>query len=51
MKNLTTRSVFFIATNHEVFKDINFPAGSVVIDPWRMIDEQERVELISIGVS
>ena len=44
-------SVFFIATNHEVFKDINFPAGSVVIDPWRMIDEQERVELISIGVS
>jgi len=44
-------SVFFIATNHEVFKDITFPAGSVVIDPWRMIDEQERVELISIGVS
>ena len=44
-------SVFFIATNHDVFKEINFPAGSVVIDPWRMIDEQERVELISIGVS
>ena len=44
-------SVFFIATNHDVFKDINFPAGSVVIDPWRMIDQQERVELISIGVS
>ena len=44
-------SVFFIATNHDVFKDITFPAGSVVIDPWRMIDEQERVELISIGVS
>jgi len=44
-------SVFFIATNHDVFKDITFPAGSVVIDPWRMIDEQEKVELISIGVS
>ena len=43
--------VFFIATNHDIFKDISFPAGSVVIDPWRMIDEQERVELISIGVS
>ena len=44
-------SVFFIATNHDVFKDITFPAGSVVIDPWRMIDKQEKVELISIGVS
>ena len=44
-------SVFFIATNHDVFKDINFPAGSVVIDPWRMIDQQENIELISIGVS
>ena len=44
-------SVFFIATNHDVFKDITFPAGSVVIDPWRMIGEQETVELISIGVS
>ena len=44
-------SVFFIATNHDVFKEINFPAGSVVIDPWRMIGKQESVELISIGVS
>ena len=49
-KNLMNR-VFFIATNHDVFKDITFPAGSVVIDPWRMIGEQETVELISIGVS
>ncbi len=44
-------SVFFIATNHDIFKDIIFPNGSVVIDPWRMIDKQESVELISIGVS
>lgn len=43
--------VFFIATNHDVFKDIHFPVDSVVIDPWRMINEQEKVELISIGVS
>ena len=43
--------VFFIATNHDVFKDIHFPIDSVVIDPWRMISEQEKVELISIGVS
>jgi len=43
--------VFFIATNHDVFKDIHFPIDSVVIDPWRMINEQQKVELISIGVS
>ena len=43
--------VFFIATNHDVFKDIQFPVDSVVIDPWRMINEQQKVELISIGVS
>lgn len=43
--------VFFIATNHDVFKDIHFPVDSVVIDPWRMINEQQKVELISIGVS
>jgi UDPglucose 6-dehydrogenase len=43
--------VFFIATNHDVFKDIHFPIDSVVIDPWRMISEQEKIELISIGVS
>ena len=43
--------VFFIATNHDVFKDIHFPIDSVVIDPWRMINKQQKVELISIGVS
>lgn len=44
------RAVYFIATKHSCFKDWKFPAGSVVIDPWRYIPEQEGVKLIPLGV-
>jgi hypothetical protein len=27
--------IFFIATQHEIWKDFKFPSGSVVIDPFR----------------
>tara|TARA_Y100000593_G_C4305126_1_gene335359 strand:+ start:170 stop:1411 length:1242 start_codon:yes stop_codon:yes gene_type:complete len=47
---LDTPAVFFIGTNHDVFKDYNFPINSVVIDPWRFLEQQDGVELISIGV-
>lgn len=43
--------VFFVATNHDLFKEIKFPNGSVVIDPWRIIEKDKNFELISIGVS
>tara|TARA_X000001036_G_scaffold341623_1_gene321051 strand:+ start:1298 stop:2542 length:1245 start_codon:yes stop_codon:yes gene_type:complete len=49
--DIETPKIFFVATNHDVFKDYKFPDGSVVIDPWRMIEKQTNVELISIGVS
>jgi len=42
-------AVFFIGTNHDKFLEYNFPDGSIVIDPWRMMPEQEGVELISVG--
>ena len=42
-------AVFFIGTNHDAFLEYNFPKGSVVIDPWRMMTEQKGVELISVG--
>lgn len=36
-KTLTSvPSIFFISTNHDVFKSISLPAGSVLIDPWGM---------------
>jgi len=41
--------VYFVGTQHEIFKAFNFPEGSTVIDPFRYIPGQEGIELISIG--
>ena len=49
--DLTVPKVFFIATNHDIFIKYKFPKGSVVIDPWRLIEKQKDIELISIGIS
>lgn len=43
------KAVYFIATQHEQYANINFPKGSVVIDPFRYIDGLDGVEVISIG--
>jgi UDPglucose 6-dehydrogenase len=48
---LDNPSIFFIGTNHDKFHDYKFPKGSVVIDPWRYIVEQNDVKLIKIGNS
>mgnify|MGYP003131960951 CR=1 FL=1 len=46
---LNKPAVFFIGTNHDKFLDYNFPNGSIIIDPWRFIKQQENIELISVG--
>ncbi len=48
---LSNPSIFFIGTNHDAFLDYRFPVGSIVIDPWRYMREQEGVRLIKIGDS
>jgi len=40
---------YFIGTNHDIFKDYNFPKGSIVLDPWGIIEDQEGVNVIRIG--
>lgn len=42
-------SVFLIGTKHPQFKNITFPKGSIVIDPWRYIGDQSGVKIIRIG--
>jgi hypothetical protein len=32
-----------------VFADYKFPNGSVIVDPWRMIKDQEGVKVIRVG--
>ena len=48
---LVTPMVYFIATNHDIFKEYSFPKNSVVIDPWRIIPEDKNINLISVGKS
>lgn len=48
---IENKSIFFIGTNHDLFLDYKFPEGSVVIDPWRFIKEQEGIKLIKVGNS
>jgi UDPglucose 6-dehydrogenase len=42
-------AVYFIATNHSQFEDREFPAGSVVLDPWRMITDRPGVRVMALG--
>jgi len=41
--------IFFIGTKHEVFRNCMFPAGSIVIDPFRYISDQDGVTVKRIG--
>jgi UDPglucose 6-dehydrogenase len=41
--------LFFIGTKHSEFNYYRFSEGSVVIDPWRYMEDQEGVEVIRIG--
>lgn len=41
---------FLITTKHACFKNYEFPAGSVVVDPFRFIPPQEGVKIIPIGI-
>ena len=44
------RGVYFIATKHLEFKNINFPKGSTVIDVWRYLNiNDENIKYIPVG--
>ncbi len=40
-----------VGTMHSVFKNYKFPAGSIVIDPWRFIADQPGVKIVRVGES
>lgn len=42
-------AVYLVGTQHERYKDLQFPAGSVVIDPFRYLPERDGVKLVKIG--
>jgi UDPglucose 6-dehydrogenase len=42
--------VFFVATNHKVFLDLELPSGSIVIDPWgNAINFKDDVKIVQPG--
>ena len=49
-ENITIKpAVFFVGTRHEQFVNFEYPAGSVVIDPFGFIQERRGVKLIRVG--
>ena len=47
--DISASGVFFIGTKHSQFAEYKFSEGSVVIDPWRYIPDQEGVTVIRVG--
>lgn len=43
------KAVYFITTNHKRYQELNFPKGSIVLDPFRAIKDQEDVLVVRIG--
>lgn len=41
--------VFFIATRHDVYRELEYPSGSVVIDPFGFIPRRAGVTLVTPG--
>lgn len=42
--------VFFVATQHDAYRDLNYPAGSVVIDPFGYVEvDDATVTLVTPG--
>lgn len=47
----TEPGVYFVATRHDEFArpEWEFPAGSVVLDPWRFVPPRDGVEVVPVG--
>lgn len=42
--------LFFVSTNHDMFRSLELPRGSIVIDPWgNAVSPQEGIELVRPG--
>lgn len=47
--DLTKQAVYFIATRHQEFAEVRYPAGSVVLDPFGYVPDQSGVTVVRIG--
>lgn len=42
-------ALYFVATNHPVFKHYRFPKDSIVLDPWGYMPDQDGVKVVRVG--
>jgi UDPglucose 6-dehydrogenase len=47
--SVDNNTLFFLGTQHDYFKTLNYPKGSVVIDPFRYMPNIDGVKIIKIG--
>jgi len=47
----TSPMTIFIGINHDEFRNYRFPEKSIIIDPWRIIEDQKNVKIIRIGIN
>ena len=45
------QGVYFIGTMHPDFNEFDFPNGSIVIDPWRYINDVDGIDVIGVGAN
>jgi len=45
----TEPAVFVVATNHDVFYRMEFPAGSVIVDPWGLMSDRQGCRVVRVG--
>lgn len=43
------KALYFFGTQHPWYPEMNFPEGSVVIDPFRYIPDQQGITVIRVG--
>lgn len=49
LDGIPQKAVYFIATQHDRYKDMTFPQGSVVIDPFGFIEDQPGITVKRLG--
>lgn len=42
-------AVFFVGTRHDMFADLEYPPGSIVIDPFGYVQERDGVRVVRVG--
>ena len=42
-------AVFFIGTRHDAFQDLEYPRGSIVIDPFGYIKRRDGITVVPVG--